>query len=249
MGLGTLAEGAPELHAQVWPPGRLGRRGDSPSAGRAEGEPSSPNRLASERQEGLPLGAHSSPGTRPPPGAPRGLRLDPPMPPWGLAHTAWPAREWEWRQAGSRKPPSHVGKQHRCQLFKATLVMTGAMGWPLPDVAGRQPPAGAATGAPFRVLETQACLASSYPGHQLGDGRASESHQVPKHRAWGLLLANQTSFEHPEQGLNPSSAFSHHMTGKLMVHSLGFLICETGTKQSACDPVGLCCACHTESTY
>ena len=159
------------------------------------------------------------------------------MLPWGPVHTAWPAREWEGRQAGSRKPPSHVGKQHRCQLLQSHPCNDRGAGWPLPDVVGRQPPAGAATGAPFRDLETQVRLASGYPGHQLETEGPQNHTRSPNIEPGAYSWPTKPALEHPEQGLNPSSTFSHHMTGKPMVHSLGFLICEMGTKQSACDPV------------
>ena len=89
----------------------------------------------------------------------------------------------------------------------------------------------------FRDLETRVLLGSSYPGHQLERDGPENHTRSPNIEPGAHSWPTKPALEHPEQGLNPSSAFSHHVTGKPMVHSLGFLICEMGTEQNACDPV------------
>lgn len=108
------------------------------------------------------------------------------------------------------------------------------MGWPLPDVVGCRPQAGAATGASFRGLERPVCLRSSFPGHRLEEDWP-QSHPGPQTRRLGLTpdQPNQPQSS-TEQGSKPGSTPSNCvMLGKSTSHSLGFLTCEMGMSGTA----------------
>ena len=174
-------------------------------------------------------GCHSHPqGARLPPQAPRGgLRWDPPCCPWTCLHCS-ACKGTRGESGRLQEAPSHVGKQHCCQLLQSHCCNDRGSGWPLPDVVGRQPPAGAATEP---LSGTWKHESASGPATLDVSWRRKGVRVTlgPQIGSLGLTPGQPSQLRGPQIRVQvPSSTFSNHVMRKWMVHSLGFLTCEMG---------------------